>query len=100
MKDCDVRAILSGVLPGTYLVIKHMPKWFEGNTWTEMKEGYFEGLRYHPDGTLKGVKLKDQEKVVSGRGIVEIHKHPAKSAHRKIKLKDGQQIDIFIDYKK
>ncbi len=99
MKDCDVRAILDGVLPGTYLVIKYMPKWFEGNTWTTIKEGYFEGLKYHLDGTLSGVKLEGQEKI-SGRGIVEIHRHPAKSAHRKIKLEDGQEVDIFIDYKK
>lgn len=100
MKDCDVRAILSGVLPGTYLVIKYMPKWFEGNTRTEMKEGHFDGLQYHPDGTLSGVKLESQEKIISGRGIIEIHKHPARSAHRKIKLEDGAEVDIFIDYKK
>jgi len=100
MKDCDVRAILDGVLPGAYLVIKHMPEWFKGNTWTEMKEGHFNGLQYHPDGTLSGVKLEGHEKVISGRGIVEIHKYPARSDHRRIELEDGQQIDIFIDYKK
>jgi len=100
MTDNDVRTTLSGVLPGTHLIIKYMPKWFEGNTRTEMREGRFDGLKYNDDGTLDGVKLEDHEKIISGRGIIEIHKRPARSAHRRVTLEDGQKLDIFIDYKK
>lgn len=100
MTDNDVRTTLGGVLPGTYLIIKYMPEWYNGNTRTEIRDGLFDGLKYNDDGTLDGVKLEDQEGIIKGRGIVTIHKRPARSAHRRVTLEGGQQLDIFIDYKK
>jgi hypothetical protein len=100
MLDNEVRATLSGVLPGTYLIIKYMPEWFNGNPRTEVIDGLFDGLKHNVDGTLDGVKLEGHEEVIKGRGIVSIHKRPARSAHRRVTLENGQKLDIFIDYKK